>query len=130
MPGRVPGFFDMRSGKERHPSDMLRFVAHQRPGMPLAFSGWTYGAAIGSSWIDHPVDLNRIGLYAGDEAFQQKLAAVKRVKKQVPANFIKEQYNIEVDTGSIFDVHVKRFHLYRRQLLNALRIMERNCSAT
>ena len=79
---------------------------------------------IGPSWIDHPTDLNRLRFYAQDEAFQQQLAAVKVKKKQALADFVKEQYKIEIDVGSIFDVHVKRIHLYKRQLLNALRIME------
>jgi starch phosphorylase len=79
---------------------------------------------IGPIWIDHPTDLNRLRLYAQDEAFQQELAEVKREKKQVLADFVKEHYNIEIDVGSIFDIHVKRIHLYKRQLLNVLRIME------
>ena len=79
---------------------------------------------IGPSWIDHPTDLNRLRFYAKDEAFQQKLAAVKREKKQALADFVKEQYGIEIDVGSIFDIHVKRIHFYKRQLLNVLRIME------
>lgn len=79
---------------------------------------------IGDSWIYHPTDLKRLRYYAGDTAFQEKLAAVKREKKQDLANFIKERYDLQIDVNSIFDVHIKRFHFYKRQLLNVLRIME------
>jgi starch phosphorylase len=79
---------------------------------------------IGPSWIDHPTDLKRLRYYAQDETFQEQLAVVKAKKKQALANFVEEQYNIKIDVDSIFDVHVKRVHLYKRQLLNALRIME------
>ncbi|MDR3562243.1 MAG: glycogen/starch/alpha-glucan phosphorylase [Negativicutes bacterium] len=79
---------------------------------------------IGSSWIYHPTDLNRLRFYAKDEDFQHKLAAVKRVKKQALADFVKARYDIELDVNSIFDIHVKRIHAYKRQLMNILRIME------
>jgi len=36
---------------------------------------------------------------------------------------IKRDYGIEVNTDSIFDVHVKRIHEYKRQLLNVLHII-------
>jgi starch phosphorylase len=79
---------------------------------------------IGPRWIYHPTDLNRLATFADDEAFQQKIAAVKRENKQALADFIKKQCDIEIDVSSIFDIQVKRIHLYKRQLLNVLRIME------
>ena len=39
------------------------------------------------------------------------------------AALIKQNYGIEVNTDSIFDVHVKRIHEYKRQLLNVLHII-------
>ena len=79
---------------------------------------------IGSSWIHHPTDLNRLRFYAKDENFQNKLANVKRIKKQALANFIKTRYGIDVNVDSIFDIHVKRIHAYKRQLMNVLRIID------
>jgi starch phosphorylase len=40
------------------------------------------------------------------------------------ARFIGDKYGISLDTESIFDVQVKRIHAYKRQLMNALRIMD------
>lgn len=79
---------------------------------------------IGTSWIYHPTDLNRLRFYVKDAGFQEKLAAVKLAKKQALADFVKAKYGIELDVNSIFDIHVKRIHVYKRQLLNVLRIME------
>ncbi len=79
---------------------------------------------IGDSWIYHPADLKRLRYYAGDAAFQEKLAAVKREKKRALADFIKARYDLRIEGDSIFDIHIKRFHFYKRQLLNVLRIME------
>ena len=39
------------------------------------------------------------------------------------ASYIQKKYNIEVDPGSLFDMHVKRIHEYKRQLLNCLHII-------
>ena len=39
------------------------------------------------------------------------------------AALIKRDYQIDVNTDSIFDVHVKRIHEYKRQLLNVLHII-------
>jgi glycogen phosphorylase len=51
------------------------------------------------------------------------LEAVKRRNKVALARLAKELTGNSVDPLSMFDVHVKRFHEYKRQLLNALRIV-------
>lgn len=80
--------------------------------------------AIGPGWIRHPEDLAGLLKYTGDKAFQDKIAAVKRENKAALAAFIKEKQGIEVDVNSIFDVQIKRLHAYKRQVMNALHIME------
>ncbi|WP_436756485.1 glycogen/starch/alpha-glucan phosphorylase, partial [Streptomyces sp. URMC 124] len=39
------------------------------------------------------------------------------------ADFIAARQGVRVDPDSLFDVHVKRLHGYKRQLLNILRVM-------
>ena len=39
------------------------------------------------------------------------------------AEYIKEQFNITVNTASIFDIQVKRIHEYKRQLLNCFHMI-------
>ena len=39
------------------------------------------------------------------------------------AAYLKKNHNIDLNTVSMFDVHVKRIHEYKRQLLNALHII-------
>ena len=43
--------------------------------------------------------------------------------KAVLAAFIKKDYNIEINVDSMYDVHVKRIHEYKRQLLNILHVI-------
>lgn len=78
---------------------------------------------IGYEWIRHPNELIRLLKYSEDSAFQDKVHNVKRQNKQRLSDIIKCKYDIAVDPDSIFDVHVKRLHAYKRQMLNVLNIM-------
>jgi starch phosphorylase len=79
---------------------------------------------IGSAWLERPDALEKLLPFAASTAFQQKLAVVKQERKEALAKFIFDTQHITLDTRSLFDVQVKRIHAYKRQLLNALRIME------
>lgn len=39
------------------------------------------------------------------------------------AKWLQEEYGVEVNPASIFDIQVKRIHEYKRQLLNILHII-------
>uniref|UniRef100_A0A8C6UEL0 Alpha-1,4 glucan phosphorylase n=1 Tax=Neogobius melanostomus TaxID=47308 RepID=A0A8C6UEL0_9GOBI len=39
------------------------------------------------------------------------------------AQYLEKEYNVKINPGSIFDVHVKRIHEYKRQVLNCLHII-------
>jgi starch phosphorylase len=79
---------------------------------------------IGPEWIQQPGELGRLLPFAADGAFRQRLDEVRRERKLVLTKFIGDKYGLNLDTESIFDVQVKRIHAYKRQLLNALRIMD------
>ncbi len=78
---------------------------------------------IGEGWEKNPELLDKLTPYADDAEFRKKFQAVKLEKKKELAAYIKEHNGIDVDPNSIFDVHVKRLHEYKRQLLNILHIM-------
>ncbi len=80
-------------------------------------------ATIGEGWEKDPMLLEKLVPYAEDEAFQKKFQAVKLEKKKELAAYIKEHNGIDIDPNSIFDVHVKRLHEYKRQLLNILHVI-------
>jgi starch phosphorylase len=75
---------------------------------------------IGESWITDIDNLKKLEKHVDDQAFIQEIAAVKRKNKERLSKYIKEHNGIEVNLDSIFDVHVKRFHEYKRQLLKIL----------
>ncbi len=78
---------------------------------------------IGDSWASHPEDLVNLMPYVRTDDFLHKLGDVKQDNKERLAKLIHNKYGIAVDTSSIFDVHIKRIHAYKRQLLNALHIL-------
>ena len=80
--------------------------------------------AIGPGWIAEPERLQEVKHYVHNSAFQDRLAAVKAANKRRLAEFIFDKCGWRVDEASIFDVHVKRIHAYKRQSMNALHIMD------
>ncbi|WKY07837.1 hypothetical protein Q1695_007372 [Nippostrongylus brasiliensis] len=39
------------------------------------------------------------------------------------AQYINEDYNVDVNPASIFEIHAKRIHEYKRQLMNILHVI-------
>ena len=79
---------------------------------------------IGKGWIHHPEELENLKKYEENVSFLEKVEASKKENKIRLANYIKKMTGIEVNPNSIFDIQVKRFHAYKRQLLNVLKIMD------
>jgi len=80
---------------------------------------------IGEGWIRNLDELRQLELFADDTALLDKLETVKRRNKVALARLTKELTGIPIDPLSMFDVQVKRIHEYKRQLLNALQIIDR-----
>lgn len=78
---------------------------------------------IGDSFIRHPDDLRKLERYVDDPELQKKFFEVKRERKQILADYVKETLNIDVNIDSMFDVQCKRLHAYKRQLLNIMHVM-------
>lgn len=79
--------------------------------------------AIGEEWITDLAQLRRLKPLADDNNFQRDFRQGKIEVKNRFVDWLKTSLNITVDPGSIFDSQVKRIHEYKRQFLNALRIV-------
>lgn len=76
--------------------------------------------AIGDRFLDDIDALQELDRLAGDAAFREKFAAVKRANKVRFAEMVARRLGIKVDPSALFDVQIKRIHEYKRQLLNIL----------
>ena len=82
--------------------------------------------AIGDAWIrDTEQELPRLEPFAEDRAFREAWRQVQRANKAALAAEIEKRAGVRVDPDSLFDVHVKRIHEYKRQHLNVLHIVSR-----
>jgi len=79
--------------------------------------------AIGDGWITDLNQLSKLKPLAADAAFRDNFRQAARETKVRFADWLKSKFRVTVDPDSIFDSQVKRIHEYKRQLLNALRIV-------
>jgi len=79
--------------------------------------------AIGEKWIRDLSELRNLKALAGDSAFQDQFHASKRDAKVRFTSWLKTTSGQIIDPDTIFDCQIKRIHEYKRQLLNALRII-------
>src|SRR5262245_49958957 len=79
--------------------------------------------AIGDGWITDLSELSKLKRLAGDKAFREAFLKAKREAKSLFAHWLKTTSGQHVHPDNIFDCQVKRIHEYKRQLLNALRIV-------
>ena len=66
--------------------------------------------------------------YKDDEGVLAELERIKNDNKKELAEYIRLHEGIEIDTGSVFDIQVKRLHEYKRQQMNALYIIHKYLS--
>lgn len=75
---------------------------------------------IGGAFLDDPQHLQRLRDLADDEPFAQHYRRTRLGNKSRLASHILELTGVRVEPNALFDVHIKRIHEYKRQLLNAL----------
>jgi len=75
------------------------------------------------AWVK---DLSVLGDYtdAATDAVLDRLAEVKHANKVDFAAWVRTREGVEIDPDAIFDVQIKRLHEYKRQLLNAIYILD------
>src|SRR5271165_5287249 len=95
-----------------------RWLRLANPSLAQAISG-----AIGDAWITVLSELQKLRPLTKDPAFLTGVQKAQRTGKALFADWVKRHTDITVDPDTIFDCQVKRIHEYKRQLLNALRIV-------
>lgn len=96
-----------------------RWVCQANPGLSNMVTD-----LIGEGWKNDATELQGLLKYMGDKQVLDQLQVIKRENKERLAKYILENNGVTVNPDSIFDVQVKRLHEYKRQLLNALHILD------
>ncbi|MBB61744.1 glycogen/starch/alpha-glucan phosphorylase [Stutzerimonas balearica] len=97
----------------------------------ITFRRWLYQAnprltrllveTLGEDVLDSPqTRLRDLEPFAEQVEFRRRFAEQRQANKRHLAKVIHERLGIQVDPEALFDVHVKRIHEYKRQLLNLL----------
>jgi glycogen phosphorylase len=83
----------------------------------------TITEVIGDGWIRDLAQLSKLRRLADDQGFRDAFRQAKRKAKVQFADWLKVATRQVVDPDTIIDCQVKRIHEYKRQLLNALRVV-------
>ena len=75
---------------------------------------------VGERVLDDADALADFAAVADDTGAHERLARIRRDNKQALAKLVADRMHITLDPDALFDVHIKRIHEYKRQLLNIL----------
>lgn len=78
---------------------------------------------IGDKWKVDLYELEKLLVLKDDSSFHDRWYGVKNNNKKLLVDYIYSSTGVVVDPESIFDIHVKRIHEYKRQLLFTLFII-------
>ena len=96
-----------------------RFLAEANPTYAKLIN-----EAIGDGWMDDAEELKKLVEFENDPSFLLRVAHSKRQNKVRLARYVRRECGFSIDPDSIFDVQVKRFHAYKRQLMNIMKVMD------
>ena len=79
--------------------------------------------AIGEAWVSDLDQLRQLAPLADDPEFQSRWRAVKKLNKDRLATYVRQTQGAVLDPDTLLACQVKRFHEYKRQLLNILHLI-------
>ena len=95
-----------------------RWMAWCNPDMSTLIS-----KTIGEDWVTDLPQLAKLAPFADDADFRRQWRDIKQTNKARLAQLVETERGVKFNTDAMFDVHVKRIHEYKRQLLNLLHVI-------
>ena len=95
-----------------------RWLCQANPGLDALLCD-----CIGPDFRKDASKLSDFRRFADDVSVLKRLEEIKRANKAAFSDLAKSKSGISIDPDTMFDVQVKRLHEYKRQLLNALKIV-------
>jgi starch phosphorylase len=78
---------------------------------------------IGDAWLKDLEIFKQLESFVDDETFLESWRSAKWLNKKLLIDYIESEHNITINPESMFDVQIKRFHEYKRQLLNIFHVI-------
>ncbi|MBZ5529881.1 MAG: glycogen/starch/alpha-glucan phosphorylase [Acidobacteriia bacterium] len=100
-----------------------RWLLKANPGLAKLLT-----SAVGEGWITDLDQARGLEKHSADAGFQHEFMEIKRHNKEKLAREVLSSTTVAIDPASVFDVHVKRIHEYKRQLLNVMRVIHQYLS--
>ncbi|MFI5460411.1 MAG: glycogen/starch/alpha-glucan phosphorylase [Isosphaerales bacterium] len=114
----LAGIFPERFNNKTNGVTPRRWLLLGNPDLSRLITG-----AIGDGWVSDLSQLKKIVPLAADASFLDGFRQAKRAAKVRFAVWLRMTRGLAVDPDTIFDCQVKRFHEYKRQLLNILHVI-------
>ncbi|EFA85934.1 glycogen phosphorylase 1 [Heterostelium album PN500] len=122
-----PDFFALFPEKFQNKTNGVtprRWIQQANPGLSQILTKW-----LGSErWAIDLEMIKDIQKHINNPELIEEWKSVKQFNKERLADFIHKNCGVKVNTNALFDVHIKRIHEYKRQLLNILGVIYRYLS--
>lgn len=117
----VPEFYSVFPHKFNNKTNGVthrRWIVASNPGLAKLICD-----VIGDRWILDLERLRELEDFIEDQSFLDQFVKIKHDNKIRLAKIIQKNVYETIDPYSIFDIHAKRIHEYKRQILNVLNII-------
>lgn len=117
----VPEFYELWPEKFRNVTNGItprRWLLHANTALADLIS-----SKIGDGWVTELTELRGLEDFVDDKKFIKEFAAIKVANKERLAKVIFKSNNLMVNPESMFIVHAKRIHEYKRQLMTILQVI-------
>ncbi|XP_056401964.1 glycogen phosphorylase, liver form isoform X1 [Hyla sarda] len=114
-------FSDLEPGKFQNKTNGItprRWLLLCNPGLAELIA-----EKIGEDYVKDLSQLTKLNKFVDDNIFIRDISKVKEENKIKFIQYLEKEYKMKLNPSSMFDVHVKRIHEYKRQLLNCLHII-------
>lgn len=95
-----------------------RWLLHANPGLSALIT-----ETIGDGWAKDLADLRKLEPLAEDGEFCRRFRDIKKANKKNLSDYLKRNCGLSLNAESLLDCQAKRFHEYKRQLLNILHVI-------
>ena len=77
----------------------------------------------GETWVTKLEELSQLKVLADCPKFQHEVSRIKDNNKMTFAAYVEKEFGVKINPASMFDIQVKRIHMYKRQMLLVLHLI-------